>query len=1035
MSHFSGSKDRAKLALTNMAAAAVILLSTLLPWNGQALAAWENDFYSLIFDDVSSSTSDEVRSCSDEMGGMLVALVDDYYANSIGISRIDHMGNEVWGDEGESIPFSVGADDLTGPMDIAPDGTGGVYCAFREIWGSSHYLVVAHLLSDGSFDWLCYVADIGDPSASMYPWVILEPTGDGEVIVGWLNAVLGDEKVVVARVSGYGTVLWQTDISPSVWTDLYQVNWNMVSDAQGGVLLCYSNLEIGSPLTAYVQRVSGAGALLWGANGHALDTTYFLGLCPIMHDGAGGLWIAQEDVFLDQVRLQHIGPGGNEYWSNGGIVALPYEGRPVLCEDGGGGVYLALTEDPGGQNHDIIMQHVDAWGNLPWGASGLAVADQAGGQINPQICSDGSGGVFLGYEEWYYVEIGASENRVPGGAHLDAFGNELMPAGAIWFNGWDDGLEPSMVVPIADGSGGVMFNWSECSGSLNVDQVYALGLNGAGGAASPTLSNINPDAGYPGGSMPVMILGEYLEAGQSFKLQRAGFADLPITGNTFISYQIVEGMLDLSLAEVGAYDLVVSVDGTPADTLFNAFGAGEPPHCEGDQPFLSGTAQALSSGSQRKAAFASDGDACMAWLEYEGPDYLLTMWKGNEGGNSYTVIHRSTAPMRELSFATDPVGGRHMTWVKDLGGDEWLHYIGVSADFDIVADSLMFDDGVRNPAIGVDIFGGVHIVIESDIMSESWLFHMQADAEGLHGASDMISGAGATNPDLTAYGDGLMVTYVRNHWFPGLREVCYQYGEGDEWGVTWDSPVGFYFGLFVSSPSVAWDHDQELLFSFILDNTGTAPLLHTAHMVAGELAPVRWRLGDPTIFRTSVGSTEPGHFYLLTQESEGSFPMKVFLRQGDGEVFYPKLRLNSSSDVDMAYFAVQPGDGSLIAFWEEYDDTLNPFHFYVCWSDGTPVDESVPVAAAMGAFPNPFNPTTTIAFTQPEAGWTRMALYDISGRRVRLLLDGQTDAGSHQLIWDGRNEEGTQLPSGVYFIRLILPGSQGEKVSKLTLLK
>ncbi len=84
------------------------------------------------------------------------------------------------------------------------------------------------------------------------------------------------------------------------------------------------------------------------------------------------------------------------------------------------------------------------------------------------------------------------------------------------------------------------------------------------------------------------------------------------------------------------------------------------------------------------------------------------------------------------------------------------------------------------------------------------------------------------------------------------------------------------------------------------------------------------------------------------------------------------------------------------------------------------------------AFPNPFNPTTTIAFTLPSVEQTTLAVYDITGRMVRTLVSGQMTAGSHAARWDGRDEQGRPVSSGVYYSRLI-SGSNAATVKMLLL--
>ncbi len=68
--------------------------------------------------------------------------------------------------------------------------------------------------------------------------------------------------------------------------------------------------------------------------------------------------------------------------------------------------------------------------------------------------------------------------------------------------------------------------------------------------------------------------------------------------------------------------------------------------------------------------------------------------------------------------------------------------------------------------------------------------------------------------------------------------------------------------------------------------------------------------------------------------------------------------------------------------------------------------------------PNPFNPSTTIQFSLPQAGPVSLSIYDVNGRRVRTLVDGRADVGRHSVIWDGRDALGREVASGVYLYRL-----------------
>ncbi len=87
-------------------------------------------------------------------------------------------------------------------------------------------------------------------------------------------------------------------------------------------------------------------------------------------------------------------------------------------------------------------------------------------------------------------------------------------------------------------------------------------------------------------------------------------------------------------------------------------------------------------------------------------------------------------------------------------------------------------------------------------------------------------------------------------------------------------------------------------------------------------------------------------------------------------------------------------------------------------------DDSVPARLTLrGSYPNPFNPRTNIAYDLPEPARVSMRVYSAAGRLVRTLLDGAAmNAGPHVQPWDGRDDSGAGLASGVYFCRLEVDG-------------
>jgi hypothetical protein len=85
--------------------------------------------------------------------------------------------------------------------------------------------------------------------------------------------------------------------------------------------------------------------------------------------------------------------------------------------------------------------------------------------------------------------------------------------------------------------------------------------------------------------------------------------------------------------------------------------------------------------------------------------------------------------------------------------------------------------------------------------------------------------------------------------------------------------------------------------------------------------------------------------------------------------------------------------------------------------DVTAVPRSPAPAPALHVFPNPFNPTTTVVFTLERPGVVTLTVHDVSGRLVRTLSRDRYGAGEHAVRWDGRNDTGAGVASGVYFAR------------------
>ena len=127
------------------------------------------------------------------------------------------------------------------------------------------------------------------------------------------------------------------------------------------------------------------------------------------------------------------------------------------------------------------------------------------------------------------------------------------------------------------------------------------------------------------------------------------------------------------------------------------------------------------------------------------------------------------------------------------------------------------------------------------------------------------------------------------------------------------------------------------------------------------------------------------------------------------------------------------GDGTLVEFTFRSTDQPLPGDFRV--TDGVLVDldggidtvtdvvirdlRNLPTDYALSQnAPNPFNPSTSISYQLPVAGRVKLAVYNVLGQEIQTLLDADVEAGRYDVMWDGRDNGGRSLASGIYLYRI-----------------
>jgi len=114
-----------------------------------------------------------------------------------------------------------------------------------------------------------------------------------------------------------------------------------------------------------------------------------------------------------------------------------------------------------------------------------------------------------------------------------------------------------------------------------------------------------------------------------------------------------------------------------------------------------------------------------------------------------------------------------------------------------------------------------------------------------------------------------------------------------------------------------------------------------------------------------------------------------------------------------------PGAGAIVSWTDGRNGNVDIFAMQVQEALATGVGGSTPPPVSLiSAFPNPASASMTLRFVLPGSGSASVAIYDVTGRRVRTLVSGTRPAGENALAWDLRDDSGRNVSAGVYFARL-----------------
>jgi hypothetical protein len=214
------------------------------------------------------------------------------------------------------------------------------------------------------------------------------------------------------------------------------------------------------------------------------------------------------------------------------------------------------------------------------------------------------------------------------------------------------------------------------------------------------------------------------------------------------------------------------------------------------------------------------------------------------------------------------------------------------------------------------------------------------------------------------------------------------------------------FQTFPAAPGSAWKLDVYSMTTCVEDPiTGTSDNFAMARIVFRDAANEEIGAGETMILNSSSPLGTWTRYTVLALEAPvGTVAVEPFI------LFVSPTQLDGAMWVDDVSF-----------------QELNPIG----------VGEqtvTAPLALELRAnVPNPFNPSTRIGFDLPEASAVNLSIYDVAGRLVATLVQGELEAGTHSVVWNGRTANGSAAAAGVY--HYVLDSSMGRVSRSMTLVK
>lgn len=919
---------------------------------------------------------------TDGAGGAIVSWIDfrDDPRGDIRVNRlVDGTGNGAlaWGPDGVVMCTECANGSENMPKSHCIDGSGGAFVCWADQRGSTWDLYVSRVTAAG----------------------VIPPVygAHGLLVVG----EVGDQQAM-----------------------------SMEHDGAGGAFIAWTDKRDAANDNIYIEHVRADGSLVAGNGGQAVvDVAGSQQSVKVTWDGGTGCFVSWVDLRNDSsgdIYLQHYNANLQPTFAAGGVpvAAIPgnKENNPRLSYAGDGNTLLMWEDnrnDPNNTQADVFCQKVSTSNTAIWGAGGVPVTLAPGHQQQARVLGDNNGGAFLVWQDGRDEDYAAIYAQKLNAAGQRQWGDN----GAVVVDRADlqsDAIAPSLR---ADQQGGLFVAWGDLSrGSLGI---FAQHLNGAGtrsfaAEGDPSVWGISGSCNRvrnvaTGDGTLVFWIDPRNAGGPHVYMQnlarQTGALRLPENGLP-VALDLAGGQNNFQVAADGAGGAYVLLE-AGSDAAQQAF-----------LTRVDGNAQPVWDAPRAVTPGFDPGPG----LEYQERTKLLV-----HGGRVYvawsgvdTDYHNFNAEVGLQAF--DTAGNA-------LWGDDGLRITNTNTIHEKLSDLVAGPDG------------GVYLLWDSGNWQDTNVLTQLVSSQGTAVfAAGGIPFAGGTGKQERAVGTqgedgsllGVWLDYAAELFDSDLIARRLTADGGTAWTANIDMRA-----LSQKAPVIIGDGQGGAYISYTDFSNAANDDVYATHVLAdGTLA---WTGTETQVF-VGPGTQEDVAMTLVPRGGWHGLVLALAAEEVGDTTGYKDLWARDTH--------VNPVSGD-VAETRYQGDVLHFFHTqrepwlshdladgaYMSWVDMrasgkedlkdiyttrlASVDVDVePSPAVERGFqlaqntPNPFNPETRIDFQVLRRDHVSLRVYDMAGRLVRTLQDGELTSGTHSRVFDGRDEAGSPLASGVYIYRL-----------------